>query len=57
MKLQAFHIGNLIHFMNVVAENSQNTYMNFRLIFFDLIWSKIQPTPLWLILLVSNLFD
>ena len=57
MKLQAFHIGNLIHFMNVVAENSQNTYMNFRLIFFYLIWSKIQPTPLWLILLVSNLFD
>ena len=57
MKLQEFHIGNLIHFMNVVAENSQNTYMNFRLIFFDLIWSKIQPTPLWLILLVSNLFD
>ena len=45
MKLQAFHIGNLIHFMNVVAENSQNTYMNFRLIFFwfDLVENTTNP--------------
>ena len=43
MKLQAFHIGNLIHFMNVVAENSQNTYMNFRLIFFYLVENTTNP--------------